>query len=1250
MLKNSSLRFKLLATLILITSISLSLVGTANYMLSKNKLIRQMEDQSISSVINSARNLHDFLSIRLAEVELISRTSVMKKGSMAEQLDFLRGEMKTGAGRFYNMGVADLTGRLTLTSGQSLDISGTRRFEEALLGKTFISDPRFGRVTNKYLFSISAPVFNENNVITSIIVISMDADQTFRRHLHPPSEFYKTFIINKEGLMLNNTDPSETLLSNILTKYPDFAPKFNEAITKDSGIINDVYDGQRVHMFYARIPQSDWYLAYLTPVAAFEAPTSPLLWSTVGLLILTELVLSGLIYWASNSMFITRIQQILQVTEAVADGDFYMKPLTFNSNDELGALAHSVNGMIENLRELFEPFNAFIHHNQYAMIVTDPLFTVNHFNRRAEEMLGYTYAEVYKKATPLLWSDPEQLNQRAAQYSAELQENIPADCTALVIRTIRHLKEDTEWIWHHKEGGRIFVQANASIITHPDGGLKGYVFIARDISGIKESMETKERLLSIVENAHDSIITFNKDGNIFYMNHMARRFVGLVDQQTEYEHFSNIVDFHSDSNLDEGLAIATEQGFWEFEAEVTTKDNRKIFTSLTIVPHCPADGGECYYSAISRDITDQVRVKEELIHAKQEADEANLAKGIFLARMSHEIRTPLNGIIGLSYLMERTSMTPLQKDYMNKISASSQSLAKIINDILDFSKLDANKLTIEHVAFELDETIDRVSETLSVLLGHKPIDFVCQINEDVPLSLIGDPLRMYQVLLNLTSNAVKFTEQGTITLRVEVEQMSGEEVRLAISIIDTGLGMREDQLAQLFQPFVQVDGSTSRKYGGTGLGLVISKNLIENMNGTIEVWSAPNLGSEFRISIPFTISGAPLTHIKKLPLRALVVEDHPTLHHVLVRHLHSMCDQAAGVYSWKEARERTEIEPFDVLLLDMEAPDMYGEEVWLDMLHHCVNRQILTIICTTLPGRDALERFPRNKAPDAIMVKPISSRVLYQTLKELTNRPETGAAAKLTMSQRAEFKRTHRILLVEDNEVNQTVARSLLENDNCLVDVAVNGFEALNRLQNESYDLILMDIHMPELDGIETTMRIRQNPAWRHIPIIAVTADSTLEQRKACMRAGMNDTVSKPIIPERLFEVVDRYLQEESKAKVHGLDIEQALVRFGGKSVLYDQMLRKFYEQYADAIEHLESLIALENYSGAIHFTHTLRGASSNLSAGRVYKSATILEETLTSALESPEDTGPAMLHPKLQAVADALQEVFHTIEKRPFD
>ncbi|NEW08301.1 response regulator [Paenibacillus sp. SYP-B3998] len=1255
----SSLRFKLIAVLVLITSVSLSLVGAANFLLSKNKLIHQMEEQSISSVKNSAQNLYDFLSIRQAEVELISRVSVMKKGTMEEQLDFLKQELKTGANRYYSMGVSDLSGHMVFTSGSTLDISGDKRFQEALKGKTFISDPHLYKLSNKYIISITVPVFNDINLVTSIVDISLDADQTFRQHLHPPSEFNKTIIINKEGLMLYHTDPAQILMLNIYTKYPEFAPTFAEAISKDSGFIDETYEDQKVRLFYARIPDLDWYLSYSMPIAAFEAPTCLLLWWTVGILVVTELVLVFLIYWTTHTLVITRVRQILRVTEAVADGNFYMLPLKVKSKDELGSLAHSVNGMIENLRELFEPFDSFIHHNQYAMIVTDPSFKVNHFNARAEEMLGYTYEEVHKKATPTRWLDADQLKERAIQYSVELQEDVPADCTALVIKSLRHLKEDTEWIWHHKEGHRIYVQSNASLITHPDGSLKGYVFIARDISDIKESAETKERLLAIVESAHDAILTFDHEGNISYMNQVARHSIGVHELQIEHSHFSNFVDILSSSKLDEGLAIAAEQGFWEFEAEIITKQQRKIFSSLTIVPHCPAQGGDCYYSAIARDITDQVRSKEALIRAKQEADEANLAKGIFLARMSHEIRTPLNGIIGLSYLMERTSMTPLQYDYMSKITRSSLSLSEIINDILDFSKLDADRIAIEHIAFQLDETIDHVCETLSVLLGHKPIDFICEIDESVPLGIIGDPLRMYQVLLNLTSNAIKFTEQGTITLRVEMEydgEKAGEEsVRLVFSIIDTGIGMSEEQLAKLFQPFVQAEGSTSRNYGGTGLGLVIAKNLIENMGGHIQVWSATGLGSEFRVSIPFILSFLQPKMLPVLPLRTLVVEDHPKLIQVLVNMLQNICQEAAGVHSWKEARKTIDDTPLDVVLLDMEAPDMYGEEVWVDMLRHCNSKQIRTIVCTTLPGRDALEKLPEDAAPCAILVKPLSRGVLYQTLQEMTIKSvENTHKHPTTQYPVTVFKTLHRILLVEDNEINQTVARSLLESRDCIVHIAAHGLEALSLLKNESYDLILMDIHMPMLGGIETTKHIRQTPEGKHIPIIAVTADSTLEQRNACIEAGMNDTVTKPIIPEHLFEIVDRYVRENQVTSPLILDTKQALMRFGGKSSLYHQMLNKYREQYAACVDQLETWIRTKNYEEAVRFTHSLRGASSNLSANRVFETATALEEVLEEALkntletvsDSPDNLIATRLHKKLKAVGDALEEVFHTITK----
>ncbi|MDD9266131.1 response regulator [Paenibacillus sp. GCM10023248] len=1244
---SSSLRFKLVALMVLITTISLAVVGFTNYKLSKDKLIEQMKNQAVASVANSAQNLYDFLSIRVAEVELVSRVSDMRKGTPKAQIQYLTQELQAGNNRFSSMGVVDLQGNLLLTNGQRLNIKGERRFEEALLGQTFISDPHIGEVSKTYIITITAPIYNENKQITSIVDISLDADRTFREHLYPPLAGGQTVIVNHEGMILYHSDNSKILTQNIFKNNPGLTKDFNEAFQHDAGYFDQVLDnGSEAQWFYARVPHLNWHLAYSMPAKAVQAPASTLLWWTVGLIFVTTVVIFLLIRLTANTLIISRVQQILRVTESVAAGDFYIQPLSFTSKDELGALAHSVNGMIDNLRELFEPFEAFIHHNQYAMIVTDPHFSINHMNRRAMELLGYSLSEVHKKATPMLWLDQEQLAERAAKYSQELGEHIPADCTALVIRSLRQMNEDLEWIWYHKEGMRIFVQLSVSAITHPGGDLKGFVFIARDISDIKESNETKLRLLTIVESARDAILSFDMQGNIFYMNQACRNLLDLERDTNPRYHFSEYVDIQSDVDLDEGLLTAITDGFWEFEAEVLTKEQRRIFIDVVVVPHSPAEKGERYFSAISRDVTEQRQAKEGLIRAKQEADDANLTKGIFLARMSHEIRTPLNGIVGLSHLMERTAMSPLQRDYMSKIMKSSLSLSQIISDILDFSKLEVDKLLIEHHDFLLDDTVDRVCETLSVLLGHKPVDFICDIEEDVPLSLIGDSLRLYQVLLNLTSNAIKFTEQGTVTLRIHVEEQRDDFAAIRFSIIDTGIGMSEDQLAKLFQPFVQADEGTSRKFGGTGLGLVIAKNIIENMGGWIEAFSQPDTGSEFRVSLPFSLSSQAVKTPKPFPLRAFLVEDHPELHRVLLRTLHAMCTDAEGVYAWKEARQAVGAIPLDIIVLDMEASDMYGEEVWLDMLEACKRHNLRTIIYTTLPGRDALEQLPPEAAPDAILVKPVSRSSLYHTLQNLTGGAESGSGG---ISAIESWTSAPRILLVEDNEINQTVARNLLTGMNADVHVASNGFEALALMEAEDYDLILLDIHMPELDGIETAKHIRLQPKWRHIPIIAVTADSTLEKRLACIRAGMNEVISKPIIPDRLFEAVNGILNERANMATPGLNKDEALGRLLGKTDIYHHMLRKFHEQSQGLVEQLGTAIRQTKYEEALKLLHTLRGSASNLSAYRVLAAATALEDMLSDAAP-PDESRSNLVHNQLQALAIALEEVFHTIQKLPLD
>jgi two-component system sensor histidine kinase/response regulator len=1263
---SSSLRFKLVAWLVLITSISLAVVGITNYKLSRNKLLQQINEQSMTSVSNSARNLYDFLSIRLAEVELISRVSIMKQGTQAERLSFLTHELQTDGKRYHAMAIVDLAGTLQFTSGTTFSISNELRFQQALKGKTYISDPHLSKMKGIYVISITAPIFDDQHKVVSIIDVSLEAAPVFQEQLIAPLENGELLVVNRDGLTLYDTDPSTILKLNIFSEYPELGPALQKALREGNGFIDESFlTGQKRRWFYASVPELDWFLTYSMPITAIEASTSPLLWWTVGLIVMTALIIFFLIYLTTNNLIIKRIRQILQVTEAVAAGDFHTKPILFTSKDELGALALSVNGMMENIRELFEPFEAFIRHNQYAMIVMDPNFLINHLNGRATQMLGYRLADVHKIASPLIWLDQSQLTERAAQYSAELGETIPADCTTLVIRSLRHLKEDLEWTWYHKDGTRIYVQASVSCITHPNGELKGYVLIARDISDIKKSNETKERLLTIVESARDAILTFDQDGYIFYINPAGIHSIGLDGAHFTRTHFREFVEVLHDINFEEGLQTAIRDGFWEFEAEVMTKKQQRIIASLIIVPHVPIDNGELYFSAITRDITDQVQAKNELILAKQEADEANLAKGVFLARMSHEIRTPLNGIVGLSHLLEKTAMTELQKDYIHKISRSSLSLSHIINDILDFSKLEVDKLVIEHHPFQLDETIDRVCETLSVLLGHKPVDFICDIPDQVPVGLIGDSLRLYQVLLNLSSNAIKFTEQGTVTLRVQVDQQRDTEVTLRFIITDTGIGMDERQLAHLFQPFVQADEVTSRKYGGTGLGLVISKNIIENMGGSISVSSTHGTGSEFLVILTFTLN-LPISpkSLIPLPLSMLVVEDHPVLNKVLVQSLQSMCMDASGVYAWKEALQVIAHIPFDILLLDMEADDMYGEDVWLNMLAASQRLGLKTIIYTSLSGRDALEQLPVEAAPDAILVKPISRSLLYRTLESLHDEKEMHFHSHAPSLQESEMSSSFfslstlgeaplRILIVEDNEINQTVVRSLLESMmNCRIQVTGNGFEALNDLENNAYDLILMDIHLPELDGIETTKRIRLEPKWAHIPIIAITADSTLDNRLACMEAGMSEMISKPIIPERLLAAIEATLHLHTEDQtVPGLDIAEALKRMGGKTEIYRQMLRKFQEQTTPLMEQLKVVIEAQDFEEALHLLHGIRGSSSNLSANRVFAAASELEDYVKEQAELQEAVRDhlGMLH-LLQTLGDELKTVYQTIQKMLLD
>ncbi len=916
-----------------------------------------------------------------------------------------------------------------------------------------------------------------------------------------------------------------------------------------------------------------------------------------------------------------------------------------------------------------------------ALVAADG--TMSALNQSIARTFGYTLSDIptvqdwWRKAYPdpvyrqSVFDNWQNLQRRAAEQQAPIESHeYQVTCKNGEVRT-----------------------AIISGITMGDNLLASLV----DITERKRAEEELRKLSLVVEQSPESIVITDLEARIEYVNEAVIQTTGytrseLLGQKasllnsgnTKPEYFVSLWD-----NLTNGRS-------WQGEFTNKRKDGREFVESAIVAPIRQQDGRISHYMAIKEDITEKKQMLEELENyrehleelvverteqladAMQAAEVANVSKSAFLANMSHEIRTPMNAIIGLTHLLQNTALDAKQREQLTKISVAAQHLLGIINDILDFSKIEAGKLVLSIGDFDLDQIFKSLNDLICDRAAEKGLEVINRIDPALPAVLRGDSLRLGQILLNFASNAVKFTDVGHIVFRATLIAKNPVGILARFEISDTGIGMNAEQCSRLFQAFEQADSTTSRRFGGTGLGLAISKRLIEMMGGTVGVESGLGRGSTFWLELPFEYAGSPQQVPKpdiRKGLKVLVVDDvaeaREAIAHMLTRFEAQVSVADSGPVAVQNVVDAQQADsPFDLVLMDWMMPGMDGIQTARRM-GDVLGEPLPKIVLVTAYSYDGSAEELQNAGIVGHLAKPVTLSTLHDAIAGVLSgwRQKTPADARRPDLSKLKGRR---VLLAEDNLINQEVALELLQEAGLLVDLAENGRSACEMAAKQAYDLILMDVQMPEMDGIAASLAIRRMPGRDKMPILAMTANAFDEDRRSCLSAGMNDHIPKPVNPEVLYEVMLRWmpplatvdLARDSKtpgdqnagnaalherlANIPGLDLQAGLHNLQNKLPFYLRQLRHFAQRHAAEAENIRQLLAVGDWESAQRAAHSLKSSAATLGITHIRQTAEGIELALKQQAADAVDSLQRPLKQLTEQLAAFIARILEVLPSEP--
>jgi len=884
-----------------------------------------------------------------------------------------------------------------------------------------------------------------------------------------------------------------------------------------------------------------------------------------------------------------------------------------------------------------------LHSANYAIITTDLHGTITSFNPAAETMLQYQAAELINQQTPAVFHDPAEIADYAGILSQQSGLQIEPGFAVFVEKARQGQTDSKEWTYIRKDGSRCKVQLAVTALLDLQKQVVGYLGIARDLT-VQKELEFELALAKVsTEQSPDLVFWLDAAGEVIQANPAAH------SSCAQGYSLSSLARQLSGVQLDQLRDSGQKKRSLQYESQFETPFGIQVPVSvnLSLISFEQRD----YFYLVARDRSEQHKRELELAQARQLADAANDAKSSFLANMSHEIRTPMNAILGMLQLVQQTSLTNRQEDYIRQTEIAAKSLLAILNDILDFSKVEAGKLEMDSHSFELMELLEDLGTILSANLGSKELEVLYQFAPDLPAFVVGDSLRLKQVLLNLTGNAIKFTQKGEVVISLEVTGRTADAARLKFSIKDTGIGMTEQQLAVIFQSFSQAESSISRRYGGTGLGLAISKSLVELMGGQLVVESQWGLGSCFEFELWFNCldlvsAQADLSLLRDL--KVLVVDDNQQSRMILsevMRHYGCQVDLACdGEQALQLLQQQNN---YKLVLLDWLMPGLDGWQTAEKIRQLVRGPDMPLVIMVTAHGRECLAQKQQDDKQsqhllNGFIVKPVTpNRLLDAVLDALAGKQMFSNTPQQTEPRQCRLNGLH-LLLVEDNPTNQIVASELLSTEGALVDIAPGGTFALAMLEQhpDKYDVVLMDIQMPDLDGYETTRRIRSKAEMMTLPIVAMTANAMQSDKQACLAAGMNDHVAKPFAIDTLVQTILKWSKSpadplhhtKSKQQVqinkelldtallHGVQLHSALNRLGNSVAVYHKTLKSFLRELDVSVQRLKAGAGQLDEKELYLLAHSMKGSASALGIICLSEPAAAIEQSIKhkTALDLP--------------------------------